>query len=67
MAQWQKTTIKRDNGEIAEAQAPFAGYPEGTEEFGDMLTQIHKKTGTGSPQITTDNTQIQRIIRDYYQ
>ena len=29
------------------AQAPFAGYPEGTEEFGDMLTQIHKKTGTG--------------------
>lgn len=29
------------------AQAPFAGYPEGTEEFCDMLTQIHKKTGTG--------------------
>ena len=28
------------------AQAPFAGYPEGTEEFGDMLTHIHQKTGT---------------------
>ena len=28
------------------AQAPFAGYPEGTEAFGDMLTQIHQKTGT---------------------
>lgn len=29
------------------SQAPFAGYPEGGEEFGDMLTQIHQKTGTG--------------------
>lgn len=28
------------------AQAPFAGYPEGGEEFGDMLTHIHQKTGT---------------------
>ena len=32
------------------AQAPFAGYPEGTEEFGDMLTQIHHTTGTGFEQ-----------------
>jgi len=32
------------------AQAPFAGYPEGTEEFGDMLTHIHQKTGTGFEQ-----------------
>ena len=29
------------------AQAPFAGYPEGGEEFGDILTQIHQQTGTG--------------------
>jgi len=31
-------------------QAPFKGYPEGTEEFGDMLTQIHQKTGSGFDQ-----------------
>ena len=29
------------------AQAPFAGYPEGGEEFGYILTQIHQQTGTG--------------------
>lgn len=32
------------------AQAPFVGYPEGTEEFADMLTMIHQKTGTGFDQ-----------------
>ncbi|MBO7459526.1 MAG: hypothetical protein J6T53_01280 [Bacteroidales bacterium] len=32
------------------AQAPFAGYPEGGEEFGDILTQIHQQTGTGFEQ-----------------
>ena len=31
-------------------QAPFKGYPEGTEEFGDMLTQIHQQTGTSFDQ-----------------
>lgn len=31
-------------------QAPFKGYPEGAEEFGDMLTQIHQKTGSGFDQ-----------------
>ena len=29
------------------AQAPFKGYPEGTEAFADQLTMIHQKTGTG--------------------
>ena len=28
-------------------QAPFNGYPEGSEEFADQLTMIHQKTGTG--------------------
>ena len=28
-------------------QAPFKGYPEGTEEFASMLDEIHQKTGTG--------------------
>ena len=28
-------------------QAPFKGYPEGTEEFAAMLDEIHQKTGTG--------------------
>ena len=28
-------------------QAPFKGYPEGTEEFATMLDEIHQKTGTG--------------------
>lgn len=32
------------------AQASFAGYPEGGEEFGDILTQIHQQTGTGFEQ-----------------
>ena len=27
-------------------QAPFKGYPEGTEEFAAMLDEIHQKTGT---------------------
>ena len=31
-------------------QAPFKGYPEGTEEFATMLDQIHQKTGTGFDQ-----------------
>ena len=31
-------------------QAPFKGYPEGTEEFATMLDEIHKKTGTGFDQ-----------------
>ncbi len=31
-------------------QAPFQGYPEGTEEFATMLDEIHKKTGTGFDQ-----------------
>lgn len=29
------------------AQAPFVGYPEGFEDFGERLTMIHQKTGTG--------------------
>lgn len=29
------------------AQAPFKGYPEGSEEFAKQLTMIHQKTGTG--------------------
>lgn len=28
-------------------QAPFKGYPEGSEEFAAMLDEIHQKTGTG--------------------
>ena len=28
-------------------QAPFKGYPEGSEEFATMLDEIHQKTGTG--------------------
>ena len=28
-------------------QAPFKGYPEGTEEFATMLDEIHQKTGMG--------------------
>jgi glutathione peroxidase len=28
-------------------QAPFKGYPEGTEEFAAMRDEIHQKTGTG--------------------
>ena len=28
-------------------QAPFKGYPDGTEEFAAMLDEIHKKTETG--------------------
>ena len=31
-------------------QAPFKGYPEGTEEFAAMLDQIHQQTGTGFEQ-----------------
>ena len=31
-------------------QAPFKGYPEGTEEFAAMLDQIHQQTGTGFDQ-----------------
>ena len=31
-------------------QAPFQGYPEGTEEFAAMLDEIHQKTGTGFDQ-----------------
>ncbi len=31
-------------------QAPFKGYPEGTEEFATLLDEIHKKTGTGFDQ-----------------
>ena len=31
-------------------QAPFKGYPEGTEEFASQLDQIHQKTGTGFDQ-----------------
>ena len=31
-------------------QAPFKGYPEGTEEFATMLDEIHQKTGTGYDQ-----------------
>ena len=31
-------------------QAPFKGYPEGTEEFAAMLDEIHQKTGTGFDQ-----------------
>jgi len=29
------------------AQAPFKGYPEGSEKFAEQLTMIHQKTGTG--------------------
>ena len=29
------------------AQAPFKGYPDGSEAFADQLTTIHRKTGTG--------------------
>lgn len=29
------------------AQAPFKGYPEGSERFAEQLTMIHQKTGTG--------------------
>lgn len=32
------------------AQAPFAGYPEGFEQFAEQLTMIHQKTGTGFDQ-----------------
>lgn len=28
-------------------RAPFNGYPEGSEKFGDQLTKIHQETGTG--------------------
>ena len=28
-------------------QAPFKGYPEGSEKFAEQLTMIHEKTGTG--------------------
>ena len=31
-------------------QAPFKGYPDGTEEFAAMLDEIHQKTGTGFDQ-----------------
>ena len=31
-------------------QAPFKGYPEGTEEFATMLDEIHQKTGTSFDQ-----------------
>ena len=31
-------------------QAPFQGYPEGSEEFATMLDEIHQKTGTGFDQ-----------------
>ena len=31
-------------------QAPFKGYPEGTEEFAAQLDQIHQKTGSGFDQ-----------------
>ena len=31
-------------------EAPFKGYPEGTEEFATMLNEIHQKTGTGFDQ-----------------
>ena len=31
-------------------QAPFKGYPKGTEEFAAMLDEIHQKTGTGFDQ-----------------
>ncbi|MCR5038158.1 MAG: glutathione peroxidase [Bacteroidales bacterium] len=31
-------------------QAPFKGYPEGTDEFATMLGEIHQKTGTGFDQ-----------------
>ena len=31
-------------------QAPFKGYPEGTEEFAAMLDEIHQQTGTGFDQ-----------------
>ncbi len=31
-------------------QAPFKGYPEGTEEFAAQLDQIHQQTGTGFDQ-----------------
>ena len=31
-------------------QAPFQGYPEGTEEFAAMLDEIHQKTGSGFDQ-----------------
>ncbi len=31
-------------------QAPFKGYPEGTEEFATMLDEIHQKTSTGFDQ-----------------
>ena len=31
-------------------EAPFQGYPEGTEEFATMLDEIHQKTGTGFDQ-----------------
>jgi glutathione peroxidase len=32
------------------AQAPFKGYPEGSEKFAEQLTMIHQKTGTGFEQ-----------------
>jgi glutathione peroxidase len=31
-------------------QAPFKGYPEGTEEFATMLDEIHQNTGSGFDQ-----------------
>ena len=31
-------------------QAPFKGYPDGTEAFAAMLDEIHQKTGTGFDQ-----------------
>lgn len=31
-------------------QAPFKGYPEGTEEFAAQLDKIHQQTGTGFDQ-----------------
>ena len=31
-------------------QAPFQGYPEGTEEFASLLDEIHQKTGYGFDQ-----------------
>ena len=32
------------------AQAPFTGYPEGAEQFGEQLNKIHQSTGTGFDQ-----------------
>ena len=32
------------------AQAPFKGYPEGSEDFAAQLNQIHQQTGSGFDQ-----------------